>query len=51
VSAESGPIQVLQGQAMGRPSTITVRFRSERAGEIQGCWIGGKVELVSNAGK
>lgn len=42
--SDGPPIRVLQGQAMGRPSAITVRFRQED-GRLAGCWLGGPVEI------
>ena len=29
---------------MGRPSEITVRFRSNANAGVQGCWLGGSAE-------
>ncbi len=43
VAADDQPILVRQGQAMGRPSEITVRFRTDAAGHVAGCWLGGAV--------
>jgi PhzF family phenazine biosynthesis protein len=45
VAADERPIRVRQGRAMGRPSEITLRFRIDEAGAIQGCWLGGAVRL------
>ena len=44
-------VVVKQGQAMGAPSSISIRFRNGANGEIVGCWIGGSAmldELVDN---
>jgi PhzF family phenazine biosynthesis protein len=38
-----GPVEVLQGRAMGRPSRITITPRSAD-GTVVGCWLGGPVE-------
>lgn len=40
-------VRVRQGQAMGRPSLITVRFRQTKTG-IEGCWLGGIVEMAAS---
>jgi hypothetical protein len=48
VAAGEQPIRVRQGQAMGRPSEITVRFRID-AGQVRGCWVGGPVCLEASA--
>jgi PhzF family phenazine biosynthesis protein len=45
VKADHRPIKVRQGRAMGRPSEITVRFRLDVAGQVNGCWIGGNVRF------
>jgi len=34
-------VTVKQGRAMGKPSSIAVRFRRGDDGEVVGCWIGG----------
>ncbi len=48
VAADDRPIQVRQGRAMGRPSRITIRFRRDAAGHIDGCWLGGRVRVASD---
>jgi len=45
VAAGDWPIHVRQGRAMGRPSEITLRFRLDAAGQVEGCWLGGAVHL------
>jgi PhzF family phenazine biosynthesis protein len=45
VEATERPIYVQQGRAMGRPSKIVVRFRLDATGHVEGCWVGGKVEM------
>jgi PhzF family phenazine biosynthesis protein len=45
VAATEQPIRVRQGRAMGRPSEITLRFRLEESGQVNGCWLGGAVRL------
>ena len=45
IAADSGPIQIRQGRAMGRPSRITVRLRTGLDGAISGCWLGGAVRF------
>jgi predicted PhzF superfamily epimerase YddE/YHI9 len=47
VAADEQAIQVRQGRAMGRPSRITIRFRVDDAGRVDGCWLGGHVEFES----
>jgi predicted PhzF superfamily epimerase YddE/YHI9 len=47
VSPTDRPIHVLQGRAMGRPSKISVRFRIDDGGIIDGCWVGGGARLES----
>jgi len=44
VEASERPITIHQGRAMGRPSTMTVRFMID-AGQPVGCWLGGGVRL------
>ena len=34
---------VQQGQAMGRPSAISVRARFDQTGKVAGCWLSGQV--------
>lgn len=46
VAADERPIQIRQGRAMGRPSRITIRFRLDHAGRVDGCWLGGRVEIA-----
>lgn len=45
VAADSRPIRIRQGRAMGRPSEIAVRFRLGPDGAIAGCWLGGGVRF------
>jgi PhzF family phenazine biosynthesis protein len=45
VSAEGAPVRVRQGRAMGRPSEIRVRFQTDSAGAVRGCWLGGDVRF------
>ena len=45
VAAAGRPVTVRQGRAMGRPSQIRVRFQTDSAGTVQGCWLGGDVRL------
>jgi PhzF family phenazine biosynthesis protein len=45
IAADSGPIQIRQGRAMGRPSQIAVRFRLGPDGAPAGCWLGGAVRF------
>ena len=45
VAANDQLIRVRQGRAMGRPSEISLRFRLDAAGQVEGCWIGGPVRL------
>ncbi|MGU9824970.1 PhzF family phenazine biosynthesis protein [Pseudomonas sp. LF090] len=46
VSADERPVHIRQGRAMGRPSQISLRFRRDAAGQVQGCWLGGPVEFA-----
>ena len=41
----SARVTVHQGEAMGRPSKITVTFRGDQ------CWLSGHVELLEGQGK
>ena len=43
VSADGDTVNVRQGEAMGAPSLIRVRFDIDSAGAIQGCLVGGNV--------
>jgi PhzF family phenazine biosynthesis protein len=45
VEAKEQPIRVRQGRAMGRPSEITLQFRLEESGRVNGCWLGGSVQM------
>jgi PhzF family phenazine biosynthesis protein len=45
IAADSRPILIRQGRAMGRPSQITVRLRAGLDGAISGCWLGGAVRF------
>lgn len=45
VAAAGQPVTVRQGRAMGRPSQIRMRFDTDGAGAVQGCWLGGDVRL------
>ena len=45
VPSDGQSIRVRQGRAMGRPSEITLRFRMDPAGDVEGCWIGGPVSI------
>ena len=45
IAADSRPIQIRQGRAMGRPSQIAVRLRAGLDGAISGCWLGGAVRF------
>jgi PhzF family phenazine biosynthesis protein len=38
------PVTIRQGRAMGRPSAMTLRLRTEGT-EVVGCWLGGRAEL------
>jgi PhzF family phenazine biosynthesis protein len=49
VGTNGPPIRVRQGRAMGRPSEIMLRFRLDAAGQLQGCWLGGRVQLGDEA--
>ncbi len=49
VAPDDRPIRVRQGQAMGRPSEIAVRFRMDAAGQVAGCWLGGAVQMAAEA--
>jgi PhzF family phenazine biosynthesis protein len=49
VAADSRPIQIRQGRAMGRPSQIMVRFRAGPDGAIAGCWLGGGVRFEGHS--
>jgi len=49
VAPDDRTITVRQGRAMGRPSAITVRFRLDEAGAVEGCWLGGAVRLEDAA--
>lgn len=46
VTADDRPVYIRQGRAMGRPSQISLRFRHDAAGHVQGCWLGGQVAFV-----
>ncbi|MGY2293549.1 PhzF family phenazine biosynthesis protein [Pseudomonas sp. SDO528_S397] len=46
VAADERPVLIRQGRAMGRPSQISLRFRRDDAGQVQGCWLGGHVAFV-----
>lgn len=46
VSADERPVRIRQGWAMGRPSEISLRFRRDAGGQVQGCWLGGAVHLA-----
>jgi len=48
VSAGTPSVRVRQGRAMGRPSEIRVRFESDAAGAVQGCWLGGDVRYETS---
>lgn len=52
VGTAAAPITctVRQGEAMGRPSAITVRARFDGAGAIAGCWLSGDVAWSGQAG-
>jgi PhzF family phenazine biosynthesis protein len=43
VTRSSGPVHVMQGVTMGRPSRIEVRFNSVASGG--GCWVSGAAEI------
>jgi PhzF family phenazine biosynthesis protein len=45
VAGDGRPLTVRQGWAMGRPSAIRVRFRTDGGGAVTGCWLGGSVRL------
>ena len=49
VAADTRPILVRQGRAMGRPSEIRVRFRTGEDGAVSGCWLGGSVRFEGAA--
>jgi PhzF family phenazine biosynthesis protein len=49
VAADGRPILVRQGRAMGRPSEIQLRFRTDGNGTISGCWLGGNVRFEDTA--
>jgi PhzF family phenazine biosynthesis protein len=49
VTADSRQILVRQGRAMGRPSEIQVRLRTDEDGAISGCWLGGTVRFEDAA--
>jgi PhzF family phenazine biosynthesis protein len=49
IAADSGPIQIRQGRAMGRPSQIAVRFRLGPDGAPAGCWLGGAVRFEGHS--
>jgi PhzF family phenazine biosynthesis protein len=44
VAADTQPVLVMQGQAMGSPSEIRVRMALDAAGQPAGCFVGGRVE-------
>jgi len=46
VSADDRTVRIRQGRAMGRPSEISLRFRHNAEGQVQGCWLGGNVGFV-----
>lgn len=46
VSADDRTVRIRQGRAMGRPSEISLRFRRNAEGQVQGCWLGGNVGFV-----
>ncbi|GAA0588885.1 PhzF family phenazine biosynthesis protein [Kribbella sandramycini] len=46
VRADETPIHVRQGQAMGSPSRISLRFRLSGE-QVDGIWLGGRVELAA----
>jgi len=47
-AAATETVRVRQGQAMGRPSEIRVRFENDAAGAVQGCWLGGDVRYETS---
>lgn len=49
VSADERPVRIRQGWAMGRPSEISLRFRRNADGQVQGCWLGGSVGFAEVA--
>ena len=48
VPADAEPITIRQGRAMGRPSAISVRFRPDDTGRLQGCWLSGNVAMEAD---
>ena len=48
VETTGKPVRVRQGRAMGRPSEITVRFRSG-ADSLHGCWLSGSAHFETPA--
>jgi PhzF family phenazine biosynthesis protein len=44
VPLDGGAVTVRQGQAMGAPSEIRLRFEIDAAGAVTGCFVGGAVE-------
>ena len=50
IAADTRPIRIRQGRAMGRPSRIAVRFEIDGSGAVSGCWLGGDVRFETPSG-